>query len=95
MESSPMDPTWELFLWSSPWGAPINGRKYNMGNWGEIALQYRSYFTPCITVWGPYMAYTPENLTWNPKSAGFEDDSPFLMGDFQVPCSKWGLNPNS
>ena len=59
-----------------------------MGNWGETyALLIEVIFTPCITVFGPTWLRPPK-IEMEPKSEGFEDDSPFQMGDFQVPCYK-------
>ena len=30
--------------------------------------------------------YTPLKINMEPQNGGFEDDSPFQTGDFQVPC---------
>ena len=30
--------------------------------------------------------YTPPKINMEPKNGGLEDDFPFQLGDFQVPC---------
>ena len=40
----------------------------------------------CFVQIALYCGIHPSKLTWHPNNEGLEDESPFQIGDFQVPC---------
>ena len=44
----------------------------------------KGVFGYSFNIWG---SLHPGKLIWNPKIGGLEDDFPFQLDDFQVPCS--------
>ena len=51
-----------------------------------IMVSYNPPQKTCVVVSCCFILYTPWTIKMEPKNGGLEDDFPFALGDFHVPC---------